>query len=376
MPKILAVFGTRPEAIKMGPLVTELKRRSSLSVSVCVTGQHREMLDDVLPVFGIVPDFDLSVMRESQTLSALTEAVLRGMRPILVETGPDLVLVHGDTTTALAAALSCFYEKIPVGHVEAGLRTYRLDAPFPEEFNRRAVDLAACLRFAPTLRAKENLIAEGCDPDTVFVTGNTVIDTLNTTVTESYSHPLLSWATEGGRNLILLTAHRRESIGEPMRSAFRGIRRFLEAHPDCRAVYPVHPNPAVRAVAEEVFAGCENLRLADPLSLSDCHNFEARCLFCVTDSGGIQEECCALGKPVLVLRDATERPEGVDAGILRLIGTEEERVCEQMELTLRSPLPDDLLLSGRSLYGDGRASERIADLVEEWFRRGKKGENR
>ncbi|MBQ4289789.1 MAG: UDP-N-acetylglucosamine 2-epimerase (non-hydrolyzing) [Clostridia bacterium] len=367
MPKILAVFGTRPEAIKMGPLVTELKRRSSLSVSVCVTGQHREMLDDVLPVFGIDPDCDLSVMQERQALSSLTESLLHGMRPVLKEFEPDLVLVHGDTTTALAAALSCFYEKIPVGHVEAGLRTYRLDAPFPEEFNRRTIDLIARLRFAPTPLAKERLIAEGCDPETVFLTGNTVIDALRATVTDSYSHPLLSWATEGGREFLLLTAHRRESVGEPMRSAFRGIRRFLETHSELRAVYPVHPNPDVRSIAEEIFAGCGNLRLTGPLSLSDCHNLEARCRFCVTDSGGIQEECCALGKQVLVLRDATERPEGVEAGILSLIGTEEQNVFTEMERCFARPLSPEAAQAGRDLFGDGTASARIADLIEKHF---------
>ena len=362
MKKVMAVFGTRPEAIKMCPLINELRTREGIRTVVCVTGQHREMLDGVLNAFRVVPDHDLSVMKEKQTLFDITEGVLGKIGSVLESEKPDVVLVHGDTSSTFASALASFYLRIPVGHVEAGLRTYDTDSPYPEEFNRQAVGIISRYHFAPTRTASENLIREGKDPDTIFVTGNTVIDAMRYTVRKEYRHPVLEWA-EGGR-FIFITAHRRENLGEPMHRMFRAIRRVLEEHPDCRAVYPVHPNPLVRETAAEEFAGCDGIRLIEPIDVVACHNFEARCYLCLTDSGGIQEECPSYGRPVLVMRETTERPEGVAAGTLRLVGTEESSIYRNFTELLEDRDAYDRMACACNPYGDGHACERIADVLE------------
>ena len=360
--KIMLVFGTRPEAVKMCPLAVELKKRPSFTTIVCVTGQHRQMLDQVLDVFQVVPDYDLAVMKEGQTLFDITAAVLTGMKGVLEETRPDVCLIHGDTTTAFAAALACFYLGIPVGHVEAGLRTYDLAAPFPEEFNRQAAGLISRFHFAPTALAAQNLLSEGKKLSEIYITGNTVIDAMRHTVAENYRHPELDWAA--GCRLVLITAHRRENLGAPLRRMLRAVRRVLEEHPDVRAVYPVHRNPAVCRIAGEELAGCPQLHLIEPLDLVSCHNFEARCYLCLTDSGGMQEECPSYGKPVLVMRDNTERPEGIQAGVLRLVGTEEETIYEWFTRLLDDR--EEYLKMARAVnpYGDGHACGRIADILE------------
>lgn len=362
MKKIMTVFGTRPEAIKMCPLVNELKKRAGLEVVVCVTAQHRQMLDQVLETFGVTPDYDLNIMKDRQTLFDITENILRGIREILEKEKPDVVLVHGDTSTAFVTALACFYLQIPVGHVEAGLRTYDIYSPYPEEFNRQAVGIVSRYNFAPTRLAAENLRREGKDPATIYVTGNTVIDAMRRTVRESYTHPELDWV--GDRKLIFITAHRRENLGAPMHRMFRAIRRVLDEHPDCRAVYPIHMNPAVRQAAEEELGGCESLHIIEPIEVFDCHNFEARAYLCLTDSGGIQEECPSYGVPVLVMRDTTERPEGVEAGTLRLVGTDEETICAAFKLLLEDKAEYEKMSRACNPYGDGHACERIADVLE------------
>jgi len=360
--KILIVFGTRPEAIKMCPLVNELRRRGSLETTVCVTGQHRQMLDQALGTFGIKPDYDLTIMKPRQTLFDVTEAVLSGMRRVLQETQPDMVLVHGDTTTSFAAALACFYQQIPVGHVEAGLRTRNLASPFPEEFNRQAVDIVSAYYFAPTALAAQNLIDERKDSASIFITGNTVIDALETTVDASYSSADLEWAA--GSRLVLMTAHRRENIGAPMARMFRAIRRVVDEHPDVKVIYPIHMNPAVRSLAADGFGGCDRIRLVEPLDVVSFHNYMARSYLILTDSGGIQEEAPSLGKPVLVMRDTTERPEGVAAGTLRLIGTDEDAVHDACSLVLDDAAVYDRMSEAVNPYGDGRACARIADVLE------------
>ncbi len=362
MKKVMTVFGTRPEAIKMCPLVNELKSRKGLETVVCVTGQHREMLDQVMEAFGVHADYDLAVMRPEQTLFDITTRILEGIKPVLEKEQPDVVLVHGDTSTAFAAALSAFYLRIPVGHVEAGLRTRNIYSPYPEEFNRQAVSILAKYNFAPTELTADNLRKEGRDPSTIYVTGNTVIDAMRHTVREDYTHPELEWV--GNNRLIFITAHRRENFGEPMHHMFRAIRRVLEEHPDCRAVYPVHMNPIVRKAAEEELAGCDQIHLIDPIGVFDCHNFEARCCLCLTDSGGIQEECPAYGKPVLVMRDTTERPEGVSAGTLKLVGTNEETIYRSFTELLDNPEAYAKMAHAANPYGDGHACERIADILE------------
>ena len=362
MKKVMTVFGTRPEAIKMCPLVNELKSRKGLETVVCVTGQHREMLDQVMEAFGVHADYDLAVMRPEQTLFDITTRILEGIKPVLEKEQPDVVLVHGDTSTAFAAALSAFYLRIPVGHVEAGLRTRNIYSPYPEEFNRQAVSILAKYNFAPTELTADNLRKEGRDPSTIYVTGNTVIDAMRHTVREDYTHPELDWV--GNNRLIFITAHRRENFGEPMHHMFRAIRRVLEEHPDCRAVYPVHMNPIVRKAAEEELAGCDQIHLIDPVGVFDCHNFEARCCLCLTDSGGIQEECPAYGKPVLVMRDTTERPEGVSAGTLKLVGTNEETIYRSFTELLDDPEAYAKMAHAANPYGDGHACERIADILE------------
>ena len=361
MIKIMLVFGTRPEAIKMCPLILELKKREGVKTVVCVTGQHRDMLRQVLEAFRVEPDYDLDIMRERQTLFDITAAVMEGMREVLEKERPEIVLVHGDTTTTFAAALSCFYLRIPVGHVEAGLRTYDRFSPYPEEFNREAVSIVADWHFAPTALSRENLIREGKDPERVFVTGNTVIDALKTTVRPDWKHPEMDWA-EGSR-LILLTAHRRENLGAPMHAMFRAIRRVVEEHPDVKALYPIHMNPLVREAAEAELAGCERIRLTEPLDVMDCHNMMARSYLILTDSGGIQEEAPSLGKPVLVMRNTTERPEGIEAGTLKLVGTEEETIYREFTRLLDDGEAWRRMAHAENPYGDGHACERIADIL-------------
>ncbi len=361
--KVMLVFGTRPEAIKMCPLVRELKGRPDFETKVCVTGQHREMLEQVLECFQVVPDYDLAIMEPGQTLFDITRKILDGMKPILEKEKPQAVLVHGDTSTAFAAGLAAFYLGLPVGHVEAGLRTYDIAAPFPEEFNRQAVDSLSTWFFAPTLGAKEALLRESKSPDKIYVTGNTSIDALQQTVRPDYTHPELAWAKEGGSRFVLLTAHRRENLGEPMLHIFRGIRRVLEEHPEVRVLYPIHKNPLVRQAAEQVFAGEGRLRLMEPLDVLDFHNFMAAADLILTDSGGIQEEAPALGKPVLVLRNTTERPEGVAAGTLKLVGTREEDVYREFKSLLENEGEYRRMATSSNPYGDGTASRQIADAL-------------
>ena len=359
--KIMLVFGTRPEAIKMCPLVRELKTRPGIQTLVCVTGQHQGMLQQVLDAFGVVPDYNLAIMRERQTLFDITARVLEGMKDVLEKEKPDAVLVHGDTSTTFAAALACFYLQIPVGHVEAGLRTYNLFSPYPEEFNRQGVSIIARWNFAPTPLSRDNLIREGKKPETIFVTGNTVIDALKTTVREDFRHSDLDWA-EGSR-LILVTAHRRENLGEPMHAMFRAIRRVIEEHPDVKALYPIHMNPVVREAADGELSGCDRIRLTEPLDVLDCHNLMARSYLILTDSGGIQEEAPSLGKPVLVMRDTTERPEGIEAGTLKLVGTDEETIYREFTRLLDDRKAYEQMAHAENPYGDGHACERIADIL-------------
>lgn len=360
--KVILVFGTRPEAIKMCPLVNELKGRpEEFETTVCVTGQHREMLDQVLDVFNVIPDQDLHVMKPGQTLFDITSDVLLKLKAVLEAERPDAVLVHGDTTTSFAAALAAFYLQIPVGHVEAGLRTHDLYSPWPEEFNRQAVDVISRWYFAPTETSRRNLLDEGKPADRIFVTGNTGIDALRTTVRESYFHPELEWA-EGSR-LILVTAHRRENLGEPMHRMFRAIRRVMEERPDTKAIYPIHMNPQVRRAAHEELDGFDRLHIIDPLEVVDFHNFMARSYLILTDSGGIQEEAPSLGKPVLVMRDTTERPEGVAAGTLRLVGTEEEVIYREFSRLLDDTKEYEAMSHASNPYGDGHASRRIAEIL-------------
>ena len=359
--KILTVFGTRPEAIKMCPLINEMKKREGLEVVVCVTAQHRQMLDQVLETFGVVPDYDLNIMKDRQTLFDITTNILNNIKAVLDEVKPDVVLVHGDTSTTFVTALACFYLQIPVGHVEAGLRTYDIYSPFPEEFNRQGVGIISKYNFAPTQLAADHLIKEGKDPSTIYITGNTVIDAMQHTVKADYTHPELDWVGDG--KLIFITAHRRENLGEPMHHMFRAIRRVLDEHPECKAVYPIHMNPVVRQAAEEELGDCDQIHLIEPIEVFDCHNFEARCHLCLTDSGGIQEEAPSLGKPVLVMRDTTERPEGVEAGTLKLVGTKEETIYQEFTRLLDDEESYQKMAQAKNPYGDGHASERIADVL-------------
>lgn len=365
---VLLVFGTRPEAIKMCPLVKELQKRESIHTLVCVTGQHRSMLDQVIDAFNVVPDYDLSIMKEKQTLFDITTSVLNGMHEILEKVKPDLVLVHGDTSTAFATALAAFYLNIPVGHVEAGLRTYNIHSPYPEEFNREAVGVISSLNFAPTNKSRDNLLREGKRADSIFVTGNTAIDALATTVKDNYSHPELTWAK--GNRLILITAHRRENLGDPMYHMFRAIRRVLDEHRDVKAIYPIHLNPLVRQAAENVFGENspggkeERIHLIEPLDVLDFHNFMKASYLILTDSGGIQEEAPSLGKPVLVMRDTTERPEGIKAGTLKLVGTKEDTIYDFFTKLLDDRREWESMAHASNPYGDGKACVRIADIIE------------
>lgn len=361
MERIMIVFGTRPEAIKMCPLVNELKKRSSVELIVCVTGQHRQMLDQVLHAFDVIPDYDLSIMKANQDLFDITTGILTSIKPVLKKVNPEIVLVHGDTSTSFITALACYYLQIPVAHVEAGLRTHNIYSPYPEEFNRQGVGLLAQYHFAPTGISKDNLIREGKNPDSIYVTGNTVIDALKTTVREDYSHPELDWAKDG--RLILLTAHRRENLGEPMHHMFRAIRRITEEFEDIKVIYPIHKNPVVRKAAEEELSGMNRIRIIEPLDVLDFHNFMSNSYIILTDSGGIQEEAPSLGKPVLVMRNTTERPEGIEAGTLKLVGVEEESIYESFRTLLVDKDEYNKMRNASNPYGDGFACKRIADIL-------------
>ena len=362
MKKVMLVFGTRPEAIKMCPLVNELKSRKEIETVVCVTGQHRQMLDQVLEAFDVVPDYDLSIMKDRQTLFDVTTNILNRIKEVLEEVHPDVVLVHGDTSTTFVTALACFYLQIPVGHVEAGLRTYNIYSPYPEEFNRQAVSIISAYNFAPTELSKQNLLKEGKNPDTIYVTGNTAIDALKTTVRSEYTHPELEWAK--GSRLIMITAHRRENLGEPMKHMFRAIRRVCDEHPDVKAIYPIHMNPVVRETAREILGDDERIHIIEPMDVLDFHNFLSRSFLILTDSGGIQEEAPSLGKPVLVMRDTTERPEGIKAGTLKLVGTDEQVIYENFKLLLENEEAYRAMSTASNPYGDGFACKRIADILE------------
>ena len=361
MKKVMLVFGTRPEAIKMCPLVNELKKREELQTVVCVTGQHRQMLDMVLEAFDVTPEYDLSFMKDKQTLFDVTTNILNRIKEVLEKEKPDVVLVHGDTSTTFVTALACFYLQIPVGHVEAGLRTYNIYSPYPEEFNRQAVSIISKFNFAPTELSKQNLLKEGKNPESIYVTGNTAIDALKTTVRADYTHPELEWAM--GSRLIMITAHRRENLGEPMRHMFKAIRRVMDEHPDVKAIYPIHMNPVVREIADEFLGGDDRIHIIEPLDVLDFHNFLSRSYLILTDSGGIQEEAPSLGKPVLVMRDTTERPEGIKAGTLKLVGTSEEVIYSEFTKLLKDKTAYDAMSKASNPYGDGYACKRIADII-------------
>jgi UDP-N-acetylglucosamine 2-epimerase (non-hydrolysing) len=358
----MVVFGTRPEAIKMCPLVNELKRRDHFNTTVCVTGQHKEMLNQVLRVFKVTPDYNLSIMKENQTLFDITIRILDGMKDILERVQPDVVLVHGDTTTTLVTTLACYYLQIPVGHVEAGLRTHKIYSPFPEEFNRQAVSIVAKYNFAPTETSKQNLLAEGRKPSTIFVTGNTAIDALSTTIKDNYTHTHLSWV--GRSRLILITAHRRENLGEPMISMFKAIQKIISLYPDIKAIYPIHMNPEIRKVAYSILGETDRIRIIEPLDVIDFHNFMARSHIILTDSGGIQEEAPSLGIPVLVMRDTTERPEGIAAGTLKIVGTDEDIIFNAFKELIEDTNQYNRMAHRTNPYGDGFASSRISDVLE------------
>ena len=362
MKKIMVVFGTRPEAIKMCPLVNELKNRSQINTIVCVTGQHRQMLDQVLDAFNVIPDYDLSIMKEKQTLFDITTNILNRIKEVLERERPDVVLVHGDTSTTFVTALACFYLQIPVGHVEAGLRTYNIHSPYPEEFNRQAVSIISRYNFAPTELSKQNLLKEGKKADTIYITGNTAIDALKTTVREEYTHPELEWVADS--RLIMITAHRRENLGEPMKNMFRAIRRVMDEYPDIKAIYPIHMNPVVRETANEILGGDDRIHIIEPLEVLDFHNLLSRSYLILTYSGGIQEEAPSLGKPVLVMRDTTERPEGIKAGTLKLVGTDEEVIYQNFKQLLSDKDEYSKMSNASNPYGDGFACKRIADILE------------
>ena len=363
MKKVMLVFGTRPEAIKMCPLVNELKNRPQLETIVCVTGQHRQMLDQVLEAFDVKPDYDLAIMKDRQTLFDVTISILEKIKGVLEKEQPDVVLVHGDTTTTFATALAAFYLQIPVGHVEAGLRTYNIFSPYPEEFNRQATGIVSQFNFAPTEKSCQNLLSEGKAKDTIYVTGNTAIDALKTTVRQEYTHPELEWAKES--RLIMLTAHRRENLGEPLHHMFRAIKRIVDETPDIKVIYPIHMNPVVRQAAEEILGGDEKIHIIEPLDVLDFHNFLSRSYLILTDSGGIQEEAPSLGKPVLVMRDTTARPEGIAAGTLKLVGTNEDTIYQEFRRLLSDETAYAEMSQANNPYGDGFACRRIADILVE-----------
>ncbi len=364
MIKVMTIFGTRPEAIKMAPLVKELKTRSEIKTIVCVTAQHRDMLDQVLETFEIEPDYDLDIMKQGQTLSEVTSRVLNGLEKVIQEAKPDIILVHGDTTTTFAGGLAAFYNNVKIGHVEAGLRTYNKYSPFPEEMNRQMVSVMSDLNFAPTELSKRNLLNELKKEETIFVTGNTAIDAMATTVRDDYQNLIFDWV--GDSKMILLTAHRRENLGEPMRHIFKAVKRITEEF-DVKVVYPVHLNPKVRSIANEILADNDKVRLIDPLEVVDFHNFMKKSYLIMSDSGGVQEEAPSLGKPVLVLRDTTERPEGVAAGTLKLVGTNEEEIYKQTKVLLEDQQEYDKMSKAFNPYGDGTASKKIADAIINYF---------
>ena len=366
MIKVMSVFGTRPEAIKMAPLVKELESRKEIKSIVCVTAQHREMLDQVLETFEIKPDYDLNIMKQGQTLGDVTTRALTGLEEVIKECQPDIVLVHGDTTTTFAGALAAFYNQVDIGHVEAGLRTYDKYSPFPEEMNRQMVDCMTDMYFAPTELSKSNLLKQNIDESKIYITGNTAIDAMSTTVDEGYTHPELDWIEDGER-MILLTAHRRENLGDPMRNIFRAIKRLTDEFPDIKVIYPIHKNPKVREVAQEIFGDMDKIRMIEPLEVFDFHNFQNQSYMILTDSGGIQEEAPSLGKPVLVLRDTTERPEGIDAGTLKLVGTDEEVIYQEAKTLLKDKKAYAKMSKASNPYGDGHASERIVDAIIEKY---------
>ena len=366
MIKVMSIFGTRPEAIKMAPLVKELERRKEIESIVCVTAQHREMLDQVLNTFDIKPDYDLNIMKQGQGLADVTTRALVGLEEVIKEVKPDIVLVHGDTTTTFAGALAAFYNQVAIGHVEAGLRTYDKYSPYPEEMNRQMVDRLSDMYFAPTEISKNNLLKENIDESKIYITGNTAIDAMSTTVDENYTHPELDWINAGER-MILLTAHRRENLGEPMRHIFRAIKRVVDEFNDVKVIYPIHMNPKVREVANEVFGDADRVKLIEPLEVFDFHNFQNKSYIILTDSGGIQEEAPSLGKPVLVLRDTTERPEGIKAGTLKLVGTDEDVIYEETKKLLLDKKAYEKMSKASNPYGDGHASERIVDAIIEYF---------
>ena len=366
MIKVMSIFGTRPEAIKMAPLVKELERRKEIESIVCVTAQHREMLDQVLNTFDIKPDYDLNIMKQGQSLADVTTRALVGLEEVIKKVKPDIVLVHGDTTTTFAGALAAFYNQVAIGHVEAGLRTYDKYSPYPEEMNRQMVDRLSDMYFAPTEISKDNLLKENIDESKIYITGNTAIDAMSTTVDENYTHPELDWINAGER-MILLTAHRRENLGEPMRHIFRAIKRVVDEFSDVKVIYPIHMNPKVREVANEVFGDADRVKLIEPLEVFDFHNFQNKSYIILTDSGGIQEEAPSLGKPVLVLRDTTERPEGIKAETLKLVGTDEDVIYEETKKLLLDKKEYEKMSKASNPYGDGHASERIVDAIIKYF---------
>ena len=364
--KIITIFGTRPEAIKMCPVIKELNKRPKIECKVCLTGQHKEMLQQVMDLFDIQADYNLQIMKQNQTLSMITSDVLNGLDLVFEKEQPDLVLVHGDTSSSFVAALSAFYHHIPIGHVEAGLRTYNMQSPYPEEFNRQAVDLITDIYFAPTELAKKQLLNEGKDKTKIFVTGNTVIDALKTTVSNEYHNEILDWCKDS--KMILLTAHRRENIGTPMEQIFEAVKMIVENNKDVKVIYPIHKNPKVRNIANRMFEGCDRIKLIEPLDVYDFHNFMDRSYLILTDSGGIQEEAPALGKPVLVMRDTTERPEGVEAGTLKLVGTDEDAIVLETEKLLSDVNAYTSMSNALNPYGDGNASKRIVDIIQKVFK--------
>ncbi|MBQ2946745.1 MAG: UDP-N-acetylglucosamine 2-epimerase (non-hydrolyzing) [Bacilli bacterium] len=369
MIKVMTVFGTRPEAIKMAPLVKELNSREEIESIVCVTAQHREMLDQVLETFDIKPDYDLNIMKQGQTLGDVTTRALKGLEAVIKEINPDIVLVHGDTTTTFAGALAAFYNQVDIGHVEAGLRTYDKYSPYPEEMNRQMVTCMTDMYFAPTKLSASNLIKEGRDKEKIYITGNTAIDAMKVTINKEYKSEIFDWV--GNDRMILLTAHRRENLGEPMKNIFRAIKRIINEFQDVKVVYPIHLNPKIREIANEIFNDCEKIKIIEPLEVFDFHNFQNKSYIILTDSGGIQEEAPSLGKPVLVLRDTTERPEGIEAGTLKLVGTDEEVIYRETKLLLGNKKIYDKMSKASNPYGDGKASQRIVDAIIQKYSKAK-----
>ena len=366
MIKVMSIFGTRPEAIKMAPLIKELEKRKEIESIVCVTAQHRQMLDQVLETFKIIPDYDLDIMKQGQSLSEITTRVLNGLEKVMKEVKPDIILIHGDTTTTFAGALAAFYNQVAIGHVEAGLRTYDKYSPFPEEMNRQMVDCMTDMYFAPTELSKENLIKQNISEDKIYVTGNTVIDAMKTTIEDKYHNEVFDWV--GNDKMILLTAHRRENLGEPMKRIFKAIKRAIDERNDLKVVYPIHLNPKIREIAYEIFKDDPKIKFIEPLEVFDFHNFQKKSYIILSDSGGIQEEAPSLGKPVLVLRDTTERPEGIEAGTLKLVGTDEETIYSEILNLVDNEEEYKKMSKAKNPYGDGFASKRIVDAIIEKFK--------